>query len=71
MDTTKTKVDTKSDELAPPGQPMFANQDPGSQILTKVTLKQDHTHAGEKYKAGESIEVNDADAKWLRDNNVI
>ena len=41
------------------------------QKLTKVTLKQDHTHASDKYKAGDEIAVNDADAKWLRENKVI
>ncbi|MGA7437654.1 MAG: hypothetical protein WBW32_05945 [Luteibacter sp.] len=39
--------------------------------LKKVTLKKEHKHAGVKYPAGESIEVNEADAQWLSDNGVI
>lgn len=41
------------------------------QKLTKVTLAQDHTHAGKKYGAGETIEVNEADLKWLREHQLI
>ncbi len=39
--------------------------------LTKVKLLKDHEHAREKHKAGDEIEVNAADEKWLRDNKVI
>jgi len=39
--------------------------------LTKVRLAKDHQHAGVPYKAGEEIEVNEADEKWLRKNQVI
>ncbi|MFC5525214.1 hypothetical protein ACFPPA_05605 [Rhodanobacter ginsengisoli] len=37
----------------------------------KVTLKKDHTHAGNPYKAGEPIEVDQHDAEWLATNGVI
>lgn len=37
----------------------------------KVTLLKDHKHAGTKHPAGEQIEVNEADAQWLADNQVI
>jgi hypothetical protein len=39
--------------------------------LKKVKLAKDHQHAGVAYKAGDEIEVNEADEKWLRDNQVI
>lgn len=32
----------------------------------KVTLKKDHTHAGVKYKAGETVDVPLIDALWLK-----
>lgn len=37
----------------------------------KVTLLKEHTHAGKKYPAGETIEVSEADAKWLAGREVI
>lgn len=37
----------------------------------KVKLAKDHQHAGVAYEAGDEIEVNEADEKWLRDNKVI
>lgn len=37
----------------------------------KVTLKQAHTHAGVDYPAGAEIDVCEADAKWLAEQDVI
>lgn len=37
----------------------------------KVTLKKDHTHAGNPHKAGDQIEVDQHDAEWLAANQVI
>ena len=65
-DENKTN-DTSADRGTSPSVSAGSQQ----QKLTKVTLKEDHQHAGEKYKAGATIEVNEADAKWLRDNKVI
>ena len=36
-----------------------------------VTLLRDHTHNGEKKKAGDSIQVNEADKAWLVINEII
>jgi len=41
------------------------------QKTTKVKLAKAHTHAGKPYKVGDSIEVNDADLKWLRDHDLV
>lgn len=41
------------------------------QKTTKVKLAKAHTHAGKPYKAGDSIEVNEADLKWLRDHDLV
>ena len=37
----------------------------------KVTLKQAHTHAGEKHPAGKEIDVQEHDKTWLEENGVI
>jgi len=37
----------------------------------KVTLIQDHRHAGKAYKAGAVIEVTEAEAIWLEKHGVI
>jgi hypothetical protein len=37
----------------------------------KVTLKKDHTHAGQPLKAGAQIDVTEAEATWLADHQVI
>lgn len=44
---------------------------PAGPKLTRVTLKQNHRHGDVAYTAGDEIEVNEADAQWLRDNKVI
>jgi hypothetical protein len=40
-------------------------------MTMQVTLKKDHTHAGEKHQAGAQIEVDQHDAEWLAANGVI
>lgn len=40
-------------------------------VTEKVTLKKDHKHAGENYKATEVIEVTPVVKKWLQDQKVI
>lgn len=37
----------------------------------EVTLKTDHTHAGNQYKAGEKINVTTAQKDWLIANGVV
>jgi len=37
----------------------------------EVTLKKHHTHAGEKKKPGDKIDVDATTAKWLADCGVI
>lgn len=37
----------------------------------KVTLLQNHTHAGVDYAAGAEIDVPETDAAWLVANNVV
>lgn len=39
--------------------------------LQKVVLRKPHTHAGQKYAAGDAIDVHEADAAWLAENGVI
>lgn len=37
----------------------------------KVTLKQPHTHAGQKKQAGDEIDVTPAQAEWLAAQGVV
>lgn len=37
----------------------------------KVTLKKDHTHAGQLHKAGTTIDVTAPEAEWLAAHEVI
>lgn len=39
--------------------------------MKKVKLETDHTHEGVPHKAGDEIEVNEADEKWLRQAKII
>ncbi len=37
----------------------------------KVTLAKKHTHAGVDHPVGADLDVDEATAKWLRDNKVV
>lgn len=37
----------------------------------QVTLKKPHTHAGEDFAPGSTIEVSEPEAQWLADQGVI
>ncbi|WP_350316361.1 hypothetical protein OHK33_22295 [Pectobacterium aroidearum] len=39
--------------------------------MPKVTLKAPHTHNGKRVAAGETIDVSDRDADWLREHELI
>ncbi|MCH5051200.1 DUF7210 family protein [Pectobacterium aquaticum] len=39
--------------------------------MPKVTLTAPHTHNGKRFAAGETIEVSDRDADWLRAHGLI
>lgn len=39
--------------------------------MPKVTLTAPHTHNGKRFAAGETIEVSDRDADWLREHALI
>ncbi|PVY74790.1 DUF7210 family protein [Pectobacterium versatile] len=39
--------------------------------MPKVTLTAPHTHNGKRFAAGETIEVSDRDAAWLREHELI
>jgi hypothetical protein len=60
-------METKETPKAP-ATPAAKSDEPKQ---TKVTLKQPHEHAGEKFPAGAEIEVNPADEQWLREHKVI
>jgi hypothetical protein len=38
--------------------------------MPKITLLKPHTHAGKDYQPGHTIEVNERQAKWLREIGV-
>ncbi|WP_174866797.1 DUF7210 family protein [Pectobacterium polaris] len=39
--------------------------------MPKVTLTAPHTHNGKRFAAGETIDVSDRDAAWLREHELI
>lgn len=49
----------------------MSTQPQQSQKLEKVTLLEDHTHAGTPYAKGGTIEVNNADKQWLIAQGII
>ena len=64
MKTDSNNADEQKSAPAPGSQPP-------APTLKKVKLAKDHRHGDVAYKAGEEIEVNEADEKWLRENKVV